>query len=549
MYKLATFLFRKSRKTTFYAVFLGLLTGVCNTIGIGLINKGIEENVNASRNLIWMFVGVCILLPLTRVASQILLTKLAQKVIYELRMHLVRCILAVPLRKLEEKGANRVLSVLTQDVGVISAAMTNVPTACMSLAIVLSGFAYMAWLFWPAAIITIITVILGIGIFAAVTRRAGGFLSRAREEQDGMFQHFGAVINGNKELKLHQERRDFFLKEMVEPTSERFRRNNVAGLSWYAVAASIGQLMLFATVGLLVYTLPVYFPEISPTVLSGYAMILMYMILPLEGLTSLIPQIAMAGISLRKVEALGVDFQKESQELDVKASPQPAWQNISYKNIEHSYYREEEDEVFNMGPINLQFKPGELIFMIGGNGSGKTTLAKMLMGLYIPHSGEITLDGSPIDNSNRDLFRQQFSAIFSDFYLFKDLMGLCPPEKDELARNYLKRLLLEQKVVIDKGSISSVDLSTGQRKRLALLVSFLEDRPIYLFDEWAADQDPVFKDVFYKSILPNLKERGKTVIVISHDDRYFHMADRIIKLEYGQIVIDTTNHDDLIVAL
>jgi len=273
------------------------------------------------------------------------------------------------------------------------------------------------------------------------------------------------------------------------------------------------------------------------------------MVLPLEALTNLVPMLSMAGISLQKVESLGADFDKECKESEEDVSPEPNWKELSYKGITHSYYREQEDDLFTMGPIDVAFKPGELVFVVGGNGSGKTTLAKMLLGLYIPDEGEILFDGDKIEDTNRNLFRQQFSAIFSDFYLFQDMMGLCPPEKDESARDFLERLHLSKKVAIKDGRLSSVELSQGQRKRLALLTAYLEDRPIYMFDEWAADQDPLFKEIFYKILLPGLKQKGKTVIVISHDDRYFETADRIIKLENGQIVLDTRDTSDLSILL
>ena len=141
-------------------------------------------------------------------------------------------------------------------------------------------------------------------------------------------------------------------------------------------------------------------------------------------------------------------------------------------------------------------------------------------------------------DENREFYRQHFSVVFSDFYLFESLLGLDSPELDEQARNYLAQLQLTHKVEVKDGALSTTDLSQGQRKRLALLTAYLEDRPIYVFDEWAADQDPLFKEVFHYQLLPELKAKGKTVLVISHDDRYYHVADHIIKLEYGKIDYD-----------
>ena len=95
-------------------------------------------------------------------------------------------------------------------------------------------------------------------------------------------------------------------------------------------------------------------------------------------------------------------------------------------------------------------------------------------------------------------------------------------------------LQLDHKVRIEDGAFSTIHLSQGQRKRLALLTSYLEDRPIYVFDEWSADQEPMFREIFYRHLLPGLRAKLKTVVVITHDDRYFDAADRIIELDYGR---------------
>ncbi len=186
-------------------------------------------------------------------------------------------------------------------------------------------------------------------------------------------------------------------------------------------------------------------------------------------------------------------------------------------------------------PIDLSLKRGELVFLVGGNGSGKSTLVKVLTGLYAPTKGTIELDGRVIDDTNREWYSQHFSAVFSDFYLFDDLLGLDGPDVDARAGRHLVRLELDRKVRVEGGVFSTTALSQGQRKRLALLVAFMEDRPIYVFDEWAADQDPHYREIFYRELLPELRAQGKTVVVISHDDRYYGLADRVIRLDYGSI--------------
>jgi putative ATP-binding cassette transporter len=160
------------------------------------------------------------------------------------------------------------------------------------------------------------------------------------------------------------------------------------------------------------------------------------------------------------------------------------------------------------------------------------------MGLYEPEAGEIRVDNKPVSMAERDDYRQQFSAVFFDFYLFERLFGIEAKDLDGESQKYLDLLQLSHKLTIKNGQLSTIDLSQGQRKRVALLNAYLEDRPIYIFDEWAADQDPQFKKIFYYELVPELKNRGKTVIVISHDDRYYGLADRLIKLESGKVESD-----------
>jgi putative pyoverdin transport system ATP-binding/permease protein len=197
---------------------------------------------------------------------------------------------------------------------------------------------------------------------------------------------------------------------------------------------------------------------------------------------------------------------------------------------------DEDDTGFRLGPLDLVFEPGQITFVIGGNGSGKSTLAKLITGLYVPRTGSMSLNGERIFHENVEWFRQNSSAIFTDFHLFEDYLGFDRPGIDDEVRRYLEELEIAHKVTVQDGRLSTIALSQGQRKRLALLTTLLEDRQIVVFDEWAADQEPRFRDVFYKEILADLKRRRKTVIVITHDDRYFDIADQLIKLDFGRIV-------------
>jgi putative ATP-binding cassette transporter len=537
---LISFLTKYSRRTAVLSVITGVISGAASAALLALVNTALSRTGGGvSPRMVWAFVALCLVLPVARYVSQMLLTTLSQKGIYHMRLSLCRQLLAAPLRQLEMVGPHRILATLTDDLAVITNTLIAVPVICLQLAIVVGSLIYLAWLSWLAFIAVVLFMVFGISTIQFAINRSSSYMRRAREDADRLMSHYRALNDGSKELKLHYSRRQSFISTVLEPTALSLRRNNITGTGIMAVAAGWFQVLIFSLLGLLIFVLPLVRPTDVQT-LTGYTIVILYMLIPLDNLTGLLPQLTRANISLKKIESLGLSLTADSAEKEMtkEAPVGPTWKRLELVGVTHSYHRERENSVFTLGPISLSFEPAELTFLTGGNGSGKTTLAKLLTGLYLPESGQIYLDGEPITDANRDYYRQHFSVVFSDFFLFESLLGLESSELDDKAREYLAQLQLEHKVQVDKGALSTIDLSQGQRKRLALLTAFLENRSFYIFDEWAADQDPLFRDIFYLQILPELKARGKTVLVISHDDRYYHLGDRVVKLDYGQIESD-----------
>jgi putative ATP-binding cassette transporter len=303
-------------------------------------------------------------------------------------------------------------------------------------------------------------------------------------------------------------------------------------------------LLFFVAIGLMVFALPPV-RTVDARLLAGATLTVLYLSGPVESIIGWLPMLARAKISLAKVEQLGLSLSAAQPDVcdPVPASPIVTWERLELLGVCHSYKDEREDRGFLLGPIDLSLRPGEVVFVAGGNGSGKTTLVKLITGLYSPEAGSIRVDGIEIGKDERQRYRQLFSAVFADVHLFESLLGLDDPELDAKAREYLGQLHLEHKVDVAGGVFSTTALSKGQRKRLALVTAYLEDRPIYVFDEWAADQDPLFKDVFYTRILPDLRGRGKCVLAVTHDEAYFHLADRIVRLRDGKINDETWDYD------
>ncbi len=534
--KLFRFLFRFSKTTVILAVIFGLLSGLGTTGLLALISAGLAGNRISTTTLAWSFIALCLIMPVSKFIADILLVRLGQEAIFKLRLKLSRQILAAPLRQLEEMGPHRLLATLTDDLSSIIGSLLFIPVLCISGAIVIGCLIYLGWLSLFVLGVVLCFLVVGVVSYQLPVTRGARYQKLAREESDQLFKHFRALTEGTKELKLHQQRRENFLTKLFQETAASLRRYNIKAMVYFIAAHSWGQVLFFVFIGTL-FIFGSRLRTIDIPTMTACTITILYLMGPLEGVMNTLSSLSRASVALDKVERLGLSLAAQTPQ--TKAAPLQAsgqgWRALEMVGVTHSYHHEKEDRSFTLGPINLTFMPGETVFLIGGNGSGKTTLIKLLTGLYKPESGEIRLDAETIKDETLEAYQQNFSVVFSDFYLFEELLGLEETQTDATALQYLTKLQLEHKVQVRDGHLSTTSLSQGQRKRLALLAAFLEDRSIYVFDEWAADQDPQFKEVFYFQLLPELKARGKTIIAITHDDRYYHVADRIIKLVNGQL--------------
>ena len=517
-------------------IVIGVLAGGASAALMALINTTIATPENLRNGRIGTYVVLVLLMLVSGLMSRIFSALLTQRNGFEVRMQICRQILNAPLRQLEELGQHRVLAVLTDDVPTITGALLQFPQLCINLAILLGCLVYLGWLSTTTLIGLSIFLVVAVASYVIPERAARKYYQRGREEWDQTVKNFRSLTDGNKELKLHAARREAFFTNNLYATAASLRRNYLNGSIIYAVIGSGSQVLYFIFIGLILFLLP----RLEPTnteQLTGSALTVLFMGGPIIAMLNVLPFMSRADIALSKIQSLQKSFNlKKGDEMIPTAQPAKRWNQLELEGVTHTYRSDRDDSNFILGPIDLTFQPGELVVIAGGNGSGKTTLAKLLAGLYAPESGSIRIDGELVTDENRDRYRQNFSVVFTDFYLFDRLHGL--EDSDEDAQMYLERLQLDQKVQIKEGELSTTNLSQGQRKRLALLTAYLEDRSIYIFDEWAADQDPMFKEVFYHELLPELKARGKLALVISHDDRYYGIADRIVKLDYGRIQYD-----------
>lgn len=541
-----TLIARRSWRALLLAVVTGLACGLAAAGLIAVINEDLTGFESLESSHLWQFLGLTLLVVITRIIADISLLELGQTAVNDMRLHLSNKLVDTSYRKLQKLGKHRLLAMLTDDSQVISQAVEQLPILLVNAGIVIACLGYLGWLSVPMLGLTVVLLVVGLAVFKLPEGRAISALSKAREGKDKLFDQYRLLTDGTKELQLNEQRRQQFFRYQLEPTSLSYKKDFVRGMSIYAIALNWGNGLFYLLIGAVLYAGPQLF-ALDMTLVTGYVLTILYMITPLSELINALPILGRASIALNKIKALEGELNHDSPEQPSTLTPLASVHNVraeplnvstlELKGVTHTYYREREDGHFTLGPVDLTLHRGEIIFITGGNGGGKTSLAMLLTGLYQPESGQVNLNSSISSGDENYRFRQHFSAVFTDFCLFENLLyEESSIEQEEKAREYLAHLQLDHKVDIKDGKLSTLELSTGQRKRLALLASYLEDRPCYLFDEWAADQDPVFKRFFYTHILADLKAQNKMVIAITHDDAYFHLADKILKVDQGRVV-------------
>jgi putative ATP-binding cassette transporter len=533
------FVVQRSRSMAWLMVCVGVLSGVLSAGVLALINHVLHHPSDHSLLVMLGFVVLVAGKILSNLGSQLLLVRFSQDTILDLSLSLCAKIVRAPLRRSEQRGAANIHVTLTDDVSWVTWAIQCFPHLIMNVAVVLGCGIYLAWLSWGVFLGVVGVTVVGALGYQWLHTNARNVISAAREARAELFQHFRSLTDGLKELLMHRARRQEFVNQEVRGAAESYRKANIEATRRQALSEVWTQVSFYSLIGLIVFLFPSVV-MVSPETLTGYIVAVLYMMGPIWSIIGSLPTIERGQVALENIERLGISLDVGSEDVQtievagVEAGIPPI---VQWNDVVFSYGEEKGVEApFSLGPISLDLHPGELVFVIGGNGSGKSTFVKVLSGLYRPSQGHVTLSGTMITDANREWYREHFSVVFSDFHLFKKLLGQSDAQAERFAPEYLRLLYMDQKVTLQGRIFSTLDLSQGQRKRLALVTAYLEDRPIYVFDEWAADQDPQYKEIFYKTLLPDLCKRGKLVVVITHDDRYFHLGNQVIKLEDGKAV-------------
>lgn len=522
-----------------YYVFLSILSGLLSFAFMAFINFLINQLLSGKAKTpnpqhVFAFIAIVFCFVSCRRIFSTILIDFSQRIFWRTRNDIIRLMLQTSYEKFRQYQTALHAS-LVRDVNILTAASMNIVQFSSSVVIILASFIYMAFLSLPLFACTLVVLSLGVLVYSQSMKRNEGYFATARNLEDVFILNFNSLLYGFKEIHLSPGKGDDIVHTELRAIEDQAVANNRKAYLGFLNNQIIGQVLFNCLIGLLLLVLTYWF-TLRVSVVVDFMFILLFLLSATESAMVMLPSLMQAKVSLNRVAALKEELQREeaASEIVSQLLPLTDFREITLADVTHTYYKAQQEVGFSIGPVNLAIHKGEVLFIYGGNGSGKTTFILSLLGLLKPTQGAIYCDGRLIQAADHQQYKSLFGVVFNDFHLFDKLYGLATVD-EELVQYYLHLFELEHKVTYENRSFSTRDLSTGQRKRLALIAVLLEKKPILVLDEWAADQDPYFRKKFYTKIIPLLKKAGFTLLAITHDDKYYNCADRVFEMDYGKM--------------
>jgi putative pyoverdin transport system ATP-binding/permease protein len=521
-------------------LFMASLGGISSAAILGAINAGAQAATEGKKASLWalaLFVIALYLFIKTQVYVTTTITGEIEAVIHRVRVRLFDQIRHSELLAVDRIGRSRIISAITGDTAILTQASNTLCYSVQAPILILFVSIYVAYLSISAFVVSAVIVILAGGIFHFRSRRLAQQRAAAMVEERRLFDRLADFLDGFREVRLHEGRSDDLFDDAVDVSRAAANIKIRAQAETFRLIAS-AQSYMYICLAAVVFVVPTFSETLSDGAVTKTATALLFIIGACFGLVQSIPVLLNANSAADRLDKLQTDFGAVISTEAGRAKTPARFDKIEMRNVVFRYSDEASETTFKTGPLDFTLRSGELVFVTGGNGSGKSTFLMLLAGLYPPDSGEITLDDIRVDESTRDEYRALISGIFFDYHLFRRLYGIHDPDPAEVDR-LLREFRLQNKTGLSDGEFKTLELSGGQRRRLALVVSLLEKRPIMLLDEWTAEQDPEFRRKFYEELLPAIMQAGATVVVITHDDRYLDELDlpaRRIRMDEGRII-------------
>jgi putative ATP-binding cassette transporter len=454
-------------------------------------------------------------------------------------MRILSQVIKSQLSSIDSIGRAEIQQVILRDVQMISQSISILVSAGQCLATVIFLVLYMAFISVTAFTITAIASVGFVLFGALISRKISDGFREAWARESVSNEIFSDFLSGYQEIKMDSRRARDFARELItvsQDSAQQKEKSLILSTQYFNYL----QVLMYLVVGLLIYVVPLISPEFSTDVTQATTTAL-FITASLAGLIQSVPNLAQSNMSAKSVVALQNKLENTNIYRDAANKRDEKFHDVQSIALENICYKHENEKLgnkFALGPVSYTFEMGKVYFIRGRNGSGKTTLIRILTGLYTPQSGQVQVNGLAIEQPVSGAYRNLFSVVFSDFYLFKKTYGLSDIEDSEF-KSLFEMFEISDKISINEGVFSTTKLSSGQRKRLALIVALLERKPILILDEWAADQDPEFRKEFYEVIIPRIRAMGKLVIAITHDDHYYASADEVLHVVNGKLIEGT----------
>ncbi|MDQ7091564.1 MAG: cyclic peptide export ABC transporter [Methylococcales bacterium] len=534
--KLFHFLARESEAPKKQILFMAAVSGIANGLLLAIINLAAAQvyNRELSARLFVVYIIALLLFIYTQKIAFVKSINAVEKALHHVKLRITDKIRRVDLRFIEHNPEIGNYTALTQDSTLISQAAMKIVMAAQSLLVLLFSSIYLAMLSPLSFMLTLVMIGVGVFTFFSHYEQTSIELDMAEKKEAEFLNRFTAMQHGFKELQVNRCENDDMFNHLTQSIKDA-KRYKVSANTRLFFAAMLGNFVFYLLLLLVVSLFPLFIETTSAEAHKVVATIL-FIFGPVGMFTGALSMVMKTESAIKNL--YGLEEKLDSSIQSQKPQEPEKYQHfntIRLENLRFHYTDPQGHKLFLSGPHNLTIQRDEMIFIVGGNGSGKSTFLKLLMGLYHSDQGHIYVDDERISPENYPSYQALYSIVLTDFYLFDRVYGL-PDVKESEVNDWLKRLQLDKKTHYENQRFTNIDLSTGQKKRLAFIIAVLKNRPICIFDELAADQDPEFRQRFYEEILPDLKAEGRLVIVVSHDDKYFHLADRIIKLEDGHII-------------
>ena len=533
---LARFLKNESLKELNSLFLYSALVGLMSTLLVALINKSAASVAAGESVTGYFFAYLAALITFYWIAKKANRKNVtnSQRLIHRFVLRMMKRILTTDMLSFEKIGASVLLNSVARDAQTVATCIPLLISATSSLFVSAFLILYTAIMSITAFSVLLVSTIIVLIVTTRTLKRSHKKMTEAYKIELKMRALLESILHGYQEVKVNKKRSSELTRDLVQTSRETVLARTSA-LITIVQQFTFLQASFYVLIGLMIFVVPIISADFSEDVII-VATTTLFLAGALASTINCFPAIMTANASAGQLLAINDTLGQSKDDNVSLRSEEMSATKIELKNICFSYGSDKKTDhkSFSIGPVSYTFSKGEIYFVKGANGSGKTTLIKLLLGLYIPDAGTISVNDIPVTTENRGSYRESFSVVFSNFYLFKKLYGI--DAQQETIDELIKYLELDAKVSVDEKLFSELNLSTGQKKRIALIVALLEGNNFIVLDEWAADQDPVFRKKFYTVILPRLKAEGKTIIALTHDDAYFHVADHIISLDQGKVV-------------